>query len=268
MIAPESAARRGVGLRPHHYPDLSPRPEDLWLEVLADNFLFQAGGPGLHHISRLADGGRMLMHSVGLSIAGTAPLDDAYVGELKKLAARLRPVVISDHLCFSHGPGGSSFDLLPIPYTEERLAHVASRVRRVQDTLGTRLALENVSSYVRFAESALSEMEFLAELCRRTGCGVLLDVNNAFVSAANLGDPDDAWREIARLAPGDVLQYHVAGHREEDGYRLDTHDQAVTLPLRTLLAKARARFGDHPVILERDDDRPFAETLVELHAVL
>ncbi len=260
------AAFAGLGLRPHHYPDWHAREPGSrpWLEAVSDNYVFHRGGPALHHLGRLAEGGRLLLHGVGLNIAGREPLDRDYLRGLAALAALTRPQVLSDHLCFTRAPGAASFDLLPIPYTEAMLAHVCVRVAAVQEALGQRLSLENVSSYVQFAGNALSEMEFLAEVCRRTGAGVLLDVNNAFVSAANHGG--DAGAALQALAPAHVTQYHIAGHSIADGFLLDTHDQPVRAEVIALLAAAWTRFGPRPFILERDDEQPLAPLLAELAA--
>jgi uncharacterized protein (UPF0276 family) len=258
----------GVGLRPHHYPDWHARESSgtrPWLEIMADNYIFDRGGPALHHLRRLAEGGRTLLHGVGLNIGGQMDLDRAYLAGLGRLITLASPAVVSDHLCFTRVPGASSFDLLPIPYTEPMLRHVTARVHAAQDALGVRLSLENVSSYVRYAGSDLTEMEFLAEVCRRTGAGVLLDVNNAFVSAVNHGG--DPVLDMAALSADQVTQYHVAGHTEADGYLLDTHDQTVRSEVTALLAHAWRRFGPRPFVLERDDEQALAPLLAELRGL-
>lgn len=254
----------GVGLRPHHYPHwhgLAARGEEApWLEVMADNYLFQSGGPGLHHLDRIASRSRVVLHGVGLDIAGADPLDEDYLRALAALCRRLRPAVVSDHLCFTRARGAQTYDLLPIPYNEALLEHVRRRVDRVQEALGTPLALENVSSYVSYRDSETSEMGFLRELCDRTGCGILLDVNNVFVSAVNHGH--DPREEILRVDPRHVLQYHVAGHSEADGFLHDTHDRPVRDEVWDLLALAFAHVGPRPLILENDDDSSGAEDVV------
>lgn len=263
----ESAALHrawGVGLRPHHYPywhEITARGEEApWLEVMADNYLFQKGGPGLHHLDRIASRARVVLHGVGLDIAGTDPLDEDYLAALAALCRRLRPAVVSDHLCFTRAKGAQAYDLLPIPYNERVLEHVRRRVERVQDVLGTRLALENVSSYVSYVDSDISEMGFLRALCDRTGCGILLDANNVYVSAVNHGH--DPHAEILRVDPSHVMQYHVAGHSEAEGFLHDTHDQPVRGEVWDLLALAFARVGPRPLILENDDDATRAEEVV------
>jgi len=207
---------RGVGLRPAHYPHWHAQRDDLpWLEIMADNYLFQHGGPGLAHLDRISARARCLVHGVGLSIASHGELDAHYLRELRALCERVNAHVVSDHLCFTRASGQQSYDLLPIPYTETMLRHVAERVSRVQDALGRRFALENVSSYISFPESELSEMEFLRELCARTGCGIVLDVNNVHVSAVNHGH--NARAELAAVEPSHVMQFHVAGHCLREG---------------------------------------------------
>lgn len=260
----QAEAFAGLGLRPHHYPDWHARPVEQrpWLEAMTDNYIGHRGGPALHHLRTIAEAGRLLLHGVGLNIAGHAPLDGDYLQSLRSLTQWVKPAVVSDHLCFTRTTRASSFDLLPIPYTEELLAHVCARVDHVQEVLGCRLSLENVSSYVRFAGSTMTEMEFLAAVHQRTGAGVLLDVNNAYVTAHNHGG--DAWGEITKLSPPMVTQFHIAGHSAADGYLLDTHDQPVRSDVFALLAQSFARFGPRPYVLERDDDAALAPLLLEL----
>lgn len=251
---------RGVGLRPSHYPHWHAKKDDLpWLEVMADNYLFQRGGPGLAHLDRIASRARCLVHGVGLSIAGQDPIDDEYVRELRALCERVDAKVVSDHLCFTRSSGRQSYDLLPIPFTAAMLQHVAERVAYVQEILGRRLALENVSSYVSFRESECSEMEFMRALCERTGCGILLDVNNIYVSARNHGH--SALAEVARIDSRHVMQYHVAGHTEREGYLHDTHDQPVSDDVWNLCAHVLALVGARPFVLEYDGENASAEEL-------
>ncbi len=253
----------GLGLRPQHYPQWQRREPAarLWLEALADNYLMQVGGPGLFHLERLAEGGRMLLHGVGMDIGGTARLDEDYLASLASLARRVRPTVISDHLCFTRSARFASFELLPLPLTEKTLLRVCERVAHVQEKLGARFSLENVSSYVRWAEDEMSELEFLREVCARTGAGVLLDVNNLAVSAWNHPKTSAAVTELGKLRAGDVTQYHLAGPREEpepEGkggvYLLDTHDRPVRAEAIALFKEAWRRFGARPFVLERDDE--------------
>jgi len=262
--APVLHAMWGVGLRPAHFshwratPDLPP-----WLEVMADNHMFHQGGPGLVCLDRLAARTGILLHGVGLSIASAEAPEARYLEALRALSCRLDAAVISDHLCFTRAAGRESYDLLPIPHTAKMLGHVCSQVARVQVALGEKgacFALENVSSYVSFSTNEMSEMEFLREVCTRTGCGLLLDVNNVYVSARNHGF--DARSELAKVDPQHVRQYHVAGHSEAEDFLHDTHDAPVRGEVWELLRYSLGRTGPRPVILERDDEGAHAEDLV------
>ena len=259
----ELPARCGVGLRSPHLVELvEARPEVPFLEVLAENHL-QPGDPGAPALEALRARTPLTLHSVGMSLGSSDPLDLAHLGRLRALAERLEPALVSDHLAWVSLDGRQLHDLLPLPFVEEALAHVAARVARVQDFLGRRIALENVSSYARFAESELSEWEFLAEIAARADCWILLDVNNVFVSAANLGFPAEAY--VDALPRARVVQLHVAGHeREGDGARLiDSHGAPVADPVWALFERALARFGPLPAVLERDRDIPALAELLD-----
>lgn len=264
----------GYGLRPAHYPYWRERAQTgelPWLEVMADNFLFDKGGPGLAHLDSIARNARCVVHGVGLSIASPELPSQRYVKALGALCDRVRPHVVSDHLCFTHAGGFQSYDLLPIPYTDAFLRRLVPRVLRLQESLGRRFAFENVSSYVSFHESEMTELEFLGELCQRTGCGILLDVNNVFVSAVNhapkgtsLVEVCEAARSaIAKVDAAHVMQYHVAGHTERDGFLYDTHDAPVKNEVWNLCGFALSRLGLKPLILEHDDDAVHAAALEE-----
>jgi uncharacterized protein (UPF0276 family) len=236
---------------------------------MADNYLFQEGGPGLAHLDAIAAKARCVVHGVGLSIASPEAPTDSYVRALGALCDRVRAHVVSDHLCFTHAGGLQSYDLLPFPHTGALLRRLVPRVLRLQETLGRRFAFENVSSYVSFPESEMSEIEFLGELCHRTGCGILLDVNNVFVSCMNRAPAGtEVWRavamarsELAKVDPAHVMQYHVAGHTERDGFLHDTHDAPVRKDVWDLCSFAVTRLGFKPFILECDDEAVEAETL-------
>jgi len=253
----------GLGLRAHYFPDFeaSPRPVD-WLEIISENFMV-AGGKPLQWLDRIRRDYPMAMHGVTLAIGESEPLDEDYLRQLKILADRVEPLWVSDHLCWSGHAGRYSHDLLPLPYTEEALNHVAARVRHVQDRLGRRLVIENVSSYVEFRESTCSEWEFLDALCQATDCLLLLDINNVHVSAVNHGfDP----LEFLCGVPADrVQQIHLAGHAVRDGYCIDTHDAAVADPVWDLYRAFIARAGERATMIERDDHLP---ALVDLEAEL
>lgn len=258
-IAGFPALGYGVGLRPPHYGQvLETRPAIDWFEVISENFLVAGGRP-----LRVLDGVRahypVVLHGVSLSIGSTDPLDCDYLARLRALAERIEAAWISDHLCWTGVGGRNLHDLLPLPYTEEALAHVAERVQRVQDALGRRIALENVSSYVSFCDSALSEWDFLAAVAERADCAILLDVNNVFVSAFNHGF--DAHDYLDSVPVERVVQFHLAGHSDHGTHLLDTHDHPVCDAVWELYAAAVRRFGPLPTLIEWDDHIPAFERL-------
>jgi uncharacterized protein (UPF0276 family) len=248
----------GVGLRTPHYREiLDGAPQLGFFEIISDNFMESSGRP-LEFLDRIAARHPIVMHGVSLSIGSTAPLDRAYVRGLKRLRERVHARWISDHLCWTGIAGRNTHDLLPLPYTAGSLSHVCERVRRVQDLLEAPLILENPSTYVGFAESTMSEWEFLSALCQRTGCGLLLDVNNIHVSARNHGFA--AADYLAGIPWERVVQFHVAGHSDEGTHIVDTHDGPVIDPVWQLLAQAWPRAGGASVLLEWDARIPsFAE---------
>ncbi len=253
----------GLGLRPQHYADfLEGAPPVDWLEVISENYMVPGGRP-LAMLERIRARFPIVMHGVSLSIASTSPPDFAYLDALKALADRFEPEWISDHLCWTGVHGVNLHDLLPVPYTAEALDHVSARLHLVQERLGRPLTLENVSSYVRFEESEMTEWEFLAELTRRTGCRLLLDVNNVYVSAFNHGY--DPLRFLDGIPADRVQQMHLAGHSDLGTYIVDTHDAAVCEAVWDLYAAALRRFGRVSTMIERDDNiPPLAELLPEV----
>lgn len=255
----------GLGLRPAHYAEFQQqRPPGVdWLEIISENYLVPGGAP-LHHLDRLRPDFPMVMHGVALSIGGTDALDLAYLRDLKALAERVQPAWVSDHLCWTGVAGRLTHDLLPLPLTEVMLRHVVDRVGRVQDLLGRRLVLENVSSYVAFAADEMAEHEFVAEVARRADCQLLLDVNNVYVSSINHGF--DATAYLAAMPAERVVQIHLAGHsRGDDGMLIDTHDAPVCAEVWALYAQALALLGPRPTMIERDDHLPpLAELATEL----
>jgi hypothetical protein len=247
-------ARAGIGLRAAHYREvLESRPAVGWLEVHSENYFGEGGAP-LHYLERIRAHYPLSLHGVGMSLGSTDPLDLAHLAKLKALIARFEPGLVSDHLSWSSVGGRHFNDLLPLPYTEEALAHVARRVLQVQEFLGRRLLLENPSSYLQHAESAIPEWEFLAELARRTGCGILLDVNNVYVSARN--HRLDAWRFIDSLPARHVAEIHLAGFTARDGILIDTHSRPAAAEVWALFARAVRRFGPRPALIEWDADLP------------
>ena len=253
----------GLGLRTAHYEEiLNSDPHVDWFELLSENYMVPGGKP-LHYLDRICERYPVVMHGVALSIGSTDPLDRDYLKRLKTLADRVRPHWISDHLCWTGVSGKNTHDLLPIPYTEEALAHIVARVSEVQDFLGQHILLENVSSYVSFKDSELSEWEFIAEVARRADCLLLLDVNNIYVSAYNHGF--DAQAYLAGIPAERVQQIHLAGHSNCGEHIIDTHDADVIDPVWDLYAKAIARLGPVSTMIERDDNiPPLAQLVAEL----
>ena len=253
----------GLGLRPVHYPEiLEGDPRVDWFEAISENYMVPGGRP-LHMLMRVRERWPVALHGVSLSIGSTDPLDEDYLRRLKALADRVEPAWISDHLCWTGVGGVNLHDLLPLPYTEEALEHVVGRVLRVQERLGRRILLENVSSYVTFAQSAVPEWEFLAEVARRADCLLLLDVNNVYVSAFNHEFDPLAYLDAI---PGErVRQIHLAGHENNGTHIIDTHDHPVIDPVWSLYAEAIRRFGPVTTMIERDDRIP---PLTELESEL
>lgn len=254
----------GLGLRTDHYSAIErdrPRSVD-WFEILSENYMVEGGRP-LDWLDRIRAHYPVVMHGVSLSIGSADPLDEDYLDRLAALARRVEPAWISDHLCWTGVAGISMHDLLPLPYTEEALGHVVERVGRVQDRLGRRILLENVSSYIGFAESAVPEWEFLAEVARRADCLILLDINNIHVSAFNHGF--EPQRYIEGIPVERVQQFHLAGHDDCGTHIIDTHDHPVVEPVWDLYALAVRRFGPVSTMIERDDRiPPLNELLAEL----
>jgi uncharacterized protein len=253
----------GLGLRPKYYSEiLSDPPRVDWFEIISENFMGRGGKP-IAILEQIRRNYPIVMHGVSMSIASTAPLNFEYLRRLKALADRFQPQWVSDHLCWTGVHGFNLHDLLPIPYTHEALAHVAERIQRVQNYLGRRIAIENVSSYVTFAESEMEEASFLRELAERADCWLLFDVNNLFVSSFNHGfDPGQFLDEIP---PGRVIQLHLAGHSDHGTHKIDTHDQPVIEEVWSLYGAACRRLGKVSTMIERDDNfPPLSEFLAEL----
>ena len=250
----------GLGLRPRHYEAiLKSKPRVDWFEALSENYMIPGGRP-LSYLMRIRERYPVVLHGVSLSIGGTDPLDRAHLEGLKALAQRVQPEWISDHLCWTGVAGRNLHDLMPLPYTAEALRHVASRVRQVQDFLGRRLLIENVSSYVAYRSSEMSEWDFLAALANEADCDILLDVNNIYVSAYNHGY--DAVAFLDAMPRARVRQIHLAGHDNCGDLIIDTHDAPVIDPVWALYREAIRRLGPVPTMIERDDKIPPLGTLV------
>jgi uncharacterized protein (UPF0276 family) len=245
----------GIGLRTAHYTRLleeGPASID-WFEIISENF-FEPGGRPWAVLERVRRDVPVVAHGVSLGIGDTDPIDAGYIASLRVLIDRVEPAWVSDHLCWGAVGGHRSHDLLPLPYTEEALAHVIGRVCLVQERLGRRIALENVSSYVAFRASAMPEWEFISEVALRADCGILLDVNNVYVSAKNLGF--DAAEYIDRIAHERVVQIHLAGHSDRGTFLFDTHVGPVPDPVWDLYRRAVRRCGAVPTLVEWDDAVP------------
>ncbi|MHB1845677.1 MAG: MNIO family bufferin maturase [Deltaproteobacteria bacterium] len=252
----------GVGLRTIHFPQLAGEepggPVVDWVEAIAENFLIPGGRP-LAVLERVRAERPVVLHGVSLSIASADPLNRRHLRELRGLADRIEPAWISDHLCWGSIGGHYAHDLLPFPFTEESLDWVVRRVGEVQDALGRQILLENVSSYLTFHDSALTEQTFLAELAVRADCGILLDVNNVHVAAKNHGFSAEAYLEAIPIDR--VGQIHLAGHQDRGTYLFDSHDGPVSDPVWRLYRRAVRRFGRVSTLIEWDDRIPSLERL-------
>ncbi len=244
----------GLGLRPRHYEAiLNSKPRVDWFEALSENYMIPGGRP-LSYLMRIRERYPVVLHGVSLSIGSTDPLDRKYLEALRALEKRVQPEWISDHLCWTGVAGRNLHDLMPLPYTDEALRHVARRAREVQDFLGRRILLENVSTYVAFRGSAMTEWAFLTALAAEADCDLLLDVNNIYVSAFNHGF--DAVEFLDGIPAVRVKQIHLAGHDNCGDLIIDTHDAPVIGPVWKLYREALRRFGPVPTMIERDDKIP------------
>ncbi len=249
----------GVGLRrPHYSYILQNRPKMDWFEAISENFMVDGGRP-LEVLEGVRANYPVVFHGVSLSIGSADPLNRDYLEKLATLARRFEPAWISDHLCWTGVGGRNLHDLLPLPYTEEVARHVVSRVRQVQETLGRHILLENVSSYMTYRHSTLSEWEFLSAVAEEADCGILLDINNVYVSAFNHGF--EAERYLEGVPAERVIQFHMAGHSDHGSYLLDSHDHPVCEAVWALYEKAVRRFGPVATLIEWDDNIPEFATL-------
>ena len=250
----------GIGLRPPHYPlVLDGTATADWFEVISENFMIPGGRP-LRVLERARGLAPIVLHGVSMNLGGTDRVADRHLDSLAALVRRFEPAWVSEHLCWGAFGRHYAHDLLPLPYTEEALAHVTARVRQVQDKLGRRILVENVSSYVEFAHSVMPEWEFLAGVAEAADCGILLDVNNVYVSAVNHGFSAEAY--LRGLPAGRVGQIHLAGHTDAGTHLIDTHDHPVPTPVWELYRIAVARFGPVSTLVEWDDRIPSFERLV------
>ncbi|MGB7904185.1 MAG: DUF692 domain-containing protein [Steroidobacteraceae bacterium] len=256
--------RAGIGLRSrHHEAILSTASPPAWLEAHTENY-FHAGGPAVLALERARSRYPLSLHGVGLGLGSADPIDRRHLERVRDAVRRFEPGLVSEHACWGHVDGEHFNDLLPLPYTVEAVEHLAARVREVQDFLGRQILIENLSAYVTFASSQLSEGEFLAALVERSGCGLLLDVNNAYVNAANLGLDLDAF--FGALPRNSIQEIHLAGHaRRQVGSRellIDDHGSAVCDGVWALYEDVLRRFGPVPTLVEWDNDVPPLATLL------
>jgi uncharacterized protein (UPF0276 family) len=255
----------GLGLRTPHYNDfLNTRQPLDWLEIITDNFLVEGGKP-LVMLERIRRDYPVAMHGVAMSIGAAAGVDVAYLRRVKALADRIEPLWVSDHLCWTGTPPQHLHDLYPLPYTDEAARHVIEQIQRAQDVLQRRLVLENVSSYIDFKHNASSEWQFLAHIAEAADCLLLVDVNNIYVSSVNHGF--DPMTYLRALPAQRVQQIHLAGHSDNGGYIIDTHDHPVAQPVWDLYAHACRLYGSVATMIERDDDIPDLGVLMEELAI-
>ncbi len=250
----ESIQGVGVGLRAPHYQFIErAKPQIPWFEILVDNYLGK-GGAALQHLERVRQDYPITFHGVGMSLGSTDPLNMTYLERLKALIERFEPVHVSDHLCWISVDGHYAHDLLPLPYIPETVTHVAQRIRRVQELLGQRIAIENVSTYLGYKSSVMEEWEFLTQVVEQADCDILLDVNNIYVSAYNHGFEPMTYLESV---PADrVREFHLAGYEDQGTHLLDTHGTAVRAPVWDLYHEALSHFGPVPTLIEWDNNIP------------
>lgn len=251
----------GIGLRAPHYEEFTTARQPVgWLEVHSENY-FGQGGYDLHVLERLRADYSISLHGVGLGLGSARGWDKAHLDRLASLANRIQPAFVSEHLCWNAVAGMTFNDLLPVPYNEEALALCTRRVQEVQETLGRGILVENISAYLELAASDMSEGEFISELAKRSGCGVLLDVNNLYVNQVNHGA--DAGETIRDLRPGTVEEIHLAGFFAGEHGLVDTHGDRVSEPVWQLYQMALARFGSVPTLIEWDTDIPPLPVLLD-----
>jgi len=253
----------GLGLRTEYYDTiLEQQPNVDWFEIISENYMVD-GGKALHYLDRFQERYPIVMHGVSLSIGSTDPLNQDYLHRLRALVERVNPLWLSDHLCWTGQGGHNVHDLLPLPYNNPVVSHLVDRIKQVQDFLGRQILMENVSSYVTYTHSRMSEWEFYSTVVEQADCLMLLDINNIYVSAINHGfDPIDYLNGVPLER---VQQFHLAGHTDYGDFVVDTHDHPIVDPVWDLYARAVERFGPISTMIERDDKfPPFSELMAEL----
>ncbi len=250
----------GLGLRTDHYETiLNTKPAVDWFEVITENYLVPGGKPH-YYLEKIREHYPIVMHGVSMSIGSSDPLDWTYLNEVKSLAHKTQPKWISDHLCWTGIHGKNTHDLLPLPYTEETIQHVVNRIIQIQDFLQQRILIENVSSYVSYKQSTLTEWDFLKEISNRADCLILLDINNIYVSSFNHEFKPETY--LAALPKNRIQQIHLAGHSNMGDYIIDTHDHEIIDPVWDLYALALEKYGLVSTMIERDDNIPSLSTLM------
>ena len=256
----------GLGLRPEYYQAMLDKAPDVdWLEIISENYMVDGGKP-LYFLDQFKERYPLAMHGVAMNLGSTDPLNRTYLRQLKSLAQRVNPIWISDHCCWTGCNNENTHDLLPLPYREDTIKHLVSRIKQVQEELERPILIENLSSYVTFKESEMSEWEFLSAICEEANCFLLLDINNIYVSARNHGfSPIDFIKGVPKER---VIQHHLAGHSDYGDYVIDTHDAPVSDKVFELYAQSIDYFGSVSTLIERDDHYPpFGELLAELDQV-
>ncbi len=253
----------GLGLRPNYYEEiLTNKPNIDWFEILTENYMIPGGKP-LYYLDKIREHYPLVMHGVSLSLGSTDPFDKDYLIQLADLVKRIEPKWVSDHLCWTGVKGINAHDLLPIPYTYKAIEHLVARIQQVQDFLGRPILIENVSSYLTYKQSEMSEWDFIIEIVRQAGCFILLDVNNVYVSSVN--HQFNPLEYIHAMPASRVVQIHLAGHSNLGEYIIDTHDAPVIQEVWDLYAETIKHLGLVSTMIERDDNMPlFAELLAEL----
>jgi uncharacterized protein (UPF0276 family) len=264
MHIPKPGLGFGLGLRTDHYqPILDEKPHIDWLEIITENYLVP-GGKALYYLDKIREHYPIVMHGVSLSIGSTEPLDWDYLKQVKALAKRINPAWLSDHLCWTGIHGKNTHDLLPLPYTEEAIRHIAARIQQVQEFMGQQILIENVSSYITYKQSDLTEWEFLNAVAEQADCLILLDINNIYVSSVN--HEFDPLHYINAMSANRVSQIHLAGHCDKGNYIIDTHDHDIIDAVWELYAATIQKLGFVPTMIERDDNiPPLATLLAELN---
>ena len=256
-----SIKNSGIGLRLDHFEAIQKQqPEIPWFEILSDNYLSE-GTTQRDFLQTIRENYPVTFHGVGLSIGSTDPLNKNYLKKLKTLKDEIQPAWISDHLCWTSAHGVVTHDLIPLPYTNTVVDHIVDRIMQVQDYLGEQLVIENVSSYLEFKDTDMTEWDFINEVISKSDCRLLLDVNNIYVSAQN--HHFDAMEYLLAMPKDRVAEIHLAGYEDRGTHLLDTHSRPVTPPVWELYKKALQHVGDVPVLIEWDNDIPSLERVIE-----